>query len=217
MNEIEWVRRAIQTAYPNPDHVGCPTQQTLADIANKKLLAAPAEQNHIFHCSPCFATYLAIRNQIRRSRIIRLSTICTCSTVLFVGLAVYTYHQRSISPPQQFATAFNLQERPVFRGTQPAIIHPSPFVLPRGIVHLSLTLPLGSQAGAYQLRICRDKSDQPLLTTSGAAALRADGSTVLNVDVNSASLHGGPYALGIRRDDGEWNYSPLLVRDAGSN
>ena len=210
MNEIEWIRRAIQTAYPNPDHLGCPTPQALEGMARRKLPVTPEEQNHIFHCSPCFAMYLAIRSQIRRSRIIRLSTIWTCSTALLVGLSIYTYNLRLLSPPQQFATAFDLQERPVFRGTQ-AVIHPSPFVLPRGIVHLSLTLPLGSQGGAYQLQICRSENTEPLLSASGAAAVHADGSTVFNVDVNSATLHGGQYALGIRRDGGEWSYSPLLV------
>ena len=217
MNEIDWVRRAIQTAYPNPDHLGCPTPQALAHMARRKLPITPEEQNHIFHCSPCFATYLAVRNQIRRSRIIRLSTIWTCSTVLLVGLTVYTYSQRPLSPPPQFATAFNLQERPVFRGTQSAVIHPSPFVMPRGIVHLSLTLPLGSQAGMYQVQICRDTNTKALLTTSGAAAVRTDGATVLNVNVNSASLQEGRYALGIRQDDGEWSYSPLRVHDARPN
>lgn len=217
MNEIDWVRRAIQSAYPNPDHLGCLTPQALADMARRKLPITPEEQNHIFHCSPCFATYLAIRNQIRRSRIIRLSTIWTCSTVLLVGLTLYTYNQRSLSPPPQFATAFNLQERPVFRGTQPAVSHPSPFVMPRGIVHLSLTLPLGSQAGAYQVQIGRDKNTEALLTTSGAAIVRPDGATVLNVNVNSASLQEGQYALGVRQDDGEWSYSPLLVHDAKPN
>jgi hypothetical protein len=217
MNELEWVRQAIQTAYPNPDHLGCPPPQALVDMARRKLPVTPEEQNHIFHCSPCFATYLGIRNQIRRSRIIRLSTIWTCSTVLLIGLTVYTYNQRPVSPPLQFATTFNLQERPVFRGTKSAVIHPSPFVMPRGIVHLSLTLPLGSQAGAYQVQICRNKTAEPLVMTSGDAAVRPDGSTILNVDVNSASLQEGQYALGIRRDDAEWSYSPLLVHNAKPN
>jgi hypothetical protein len=105
----------------------------------------------------------------------------------------------------------------VFRGTQSAVIHPSPFVMPRGIVHLSLTLTLGSQAGTYQVQICRDKNTKALLTTSGAAAVRPDGATVLNVNVNSAWLQEGQYALGVRQDDGEWNYSPLLVHDAKPN
>jgi hypothetical protein len=217
MNELEWIRRAIQTAYPNPHHLGCPTPEALAAIARRTLPATAEEQNHIFHCSPCFATYLGIRNQIRRSRIIRLSAVWTCSTVLLVGLTVYTANRHSLSPPQQFTTAFNLQERPVFRGTHQAVIQPAPFVMPRGIVHLSLTLPLGSQAGPYQLQICRTKSGDPLLAATGAAAVRADGSTVLTVDLESASLRDGQYALGIRRGDGEWSYSPLLIRDAKPN
>jgi hypothetical protein len=213
MNEIEWIRRAIQSAYPNPDHLGCPTSQALEDMARRKRLVTPADHDHIFHCSPCFAAYMSTRNQIRRSRIVRLSTIWTCSTALVVGLTLYTYNHRSLSPPQQYATAFNLQERPVFRGTEPAVTHPSPFVLPRGLVHLSLTLPLGSQPGKYQLQIWRSGDSEPLLNTSGDAVLHADGSTTLNVELNSSRLHYGQYAMGIRQDSGEWSYSPLLIHD----
>jgi hypothetical protein len=184
-------------------------------MARRTVPLTAAEQDHIFHCSPCFAVYIGIRNQIRLSRLIRLSTIWSVAAVLVGALGYYAlsalYSSRT---PQQFATAFNLQERPVFRGTQSAVVHPSPFVLPRGIIHLSLILPLGSKPGVYQLLICRTERPDPLLTTSGTAVLRADGSTVLAADLNSSKLKTGPYALGFRQGDAEWSYSPLLVRDA---
>ena len=41
--------------------------------------------------------------------------------------------------------------------------------------------------GVYQLLICRTERPDPLLTTSGTAVLRADGSTVLAADLNSSN------------------------------
>jgi hypothetical protein len=214
MDEMEWVRQAILKAYPNPGHIGCPEPETLKAMARRAVPITAAEQDHIFHCSPCFATYMSIRNEIRRGRLIRLSTIWSIAAVFVGSLSYYAFSSHYMSrAPQRFATTFNLQERPVFRGINQAIVHPSPFVLPRGIIHLSLTLPLGSEAGTYQLQICRNGREDPLVTVSGSAVLRPNGSTVLTVELNSTRLSTGPYALGVRKDDAEWSYSPLLVRD----
>jgi hypothetical protein len=214
MDEMEWIRQAILKAYPNPEHLGCPDPETLEGMARRTVPLTAAEQDHIFHCSPCFTIYIGIRNQIRRSRLIRLSTIWSVAAVLVGALGYYALSAHySSRTSRQFATAFNLQERPVFRGTQPAVVYPSPFVLPRGIIHLSLTMPLGSKPGVYQLQICLNGQPDPLLT-SGTAVLHADGSTVLAADLNSSKLKTGPYALGFRQGDAEWSYSPLLVRDA---
>jgi hypothetical protein len=214
MDEMEWIRQAILKAYPNPEHIGCPDPETLKGMARRTLPMVAAEQDHVFHCSPCFATYISVRNEIRRSRLIRLSTVWSVAAALVAALSYYAFSSHyTWRAPQRFATAFNLQERPVFRGINPATIHPSPFVLPRGIIHLSLTLPLGSEPGTYQLQICRNGRTDPLVTVSGSAVLQPNGSTVLTVELNSTRLSTGPYALGVRMDDAEWSYSPLLVRD----
>ena len=74
-------------------------------------------------------------------------------------------------------------------------------------------LPLGSEPGTYQLQICRNGRTDPLVTVSGSAVLQPNGSTVLAVELNSTRLSVGPYALGFWKDDADWSYSPLLVRD----
>lgn len=217
MDEMEWVRQAILKAYPNPEHIGCPEPETLKAMARRAVPITAAEQDHIFHCSPCFATYMSIRNEIRRGRLIRLSTVWSVAAVFVGALSYYAFTSLHTShAPQRFETTFNLQDRPVFRGIDPAIVHPSPFVLPRGSIHLSLTLPLGSEPGVYQLEICRNEKTDPLLIVSGTAMLNPDGSTVLVADLNSVKLRAGPYALGIRRGAAEWTYAPLLVRDSTS-
>jgi hypothetical protein len=214
MDEIEWVRQAILKAYPNPDRIGCPAPEVLEAMAHRTIAMSPTEQDHIFHCSPCFAIYMGSRNHIRRSRMIRVSSIGGLAALVLVVLGYWTYtgFYRS-PPPRQFTTAFNLAERPLFRGVPPAAVDPSPFVLPRGIVRLTLTLPLGSEPGTYQLQICRNGRTDPLVVASGSAVLHPNGSTMLTVELNSTKLRTGSYALGVRKDDAEWSYSPLLVRD----
>jgi hypothetical protein len=116
-----------------------------------------------------------IRNQIRRQRAIRLVGLWAAAAVLVVVLSYSGYRVLLQSAtPQQFTTAVNMQEHPVFRGIHQAASHPSPFVFPRGIVHLALTLPLGSEPGVYQVQICRDNQTEPLLAISGQAALLGD-------------------------------------------
>jgi len=136
----------------------------------------------------------------------------TCVAILLIGVATYFGSKLLQRPPQQFVSAFNLQARPVFRGPDQAAVQPSPFVLPRGIVSLTITLPLGSEPGAYQVGLFDDGRAEPLLSSSGTATVHPDGSTVVGVIINSARLKPGQYALGVRKYDSGWSYSPLIIR-----
>ena len=212
MDELEWFRQAIVRAYPNPDRVGCPPPEALEGMARRTVPMGTAEQDHIFHCSPCFSTYLAIRNHARRQHAIRATALWAAAAVLLVVLSYSLYRVVLHAPaPQEFTTAANMQEHPVFRGIHQATTHPSPFVFRRGIVHLTLTLPLASEPGVYQVEICRDGQTEPLLATSGQGVLLSNGSTLLKVDLNTYKLRPGNYALGVRKDDAEWSYSPLML------
>ena len=213
MDEFKWFRQAILRAYPNPQRFGCPSPDALEGMARRTVPISAAEQEHIFHCSPCFSTYLGIRNQIRRDRIMRAASIWTLATFLVAGLTYSGYRAlRHSSAPQEFATAFNFQDRPVFRGPHQAAVDPSPFVLPRGIVIVSVTLPLGSQPGTYDLEIYSDGQTHPLLTASGQAILHSNGSTVLVVHLDSSKLRSGQYQLGVGKNDSDWSYSALVLR-----
>jgi hypothetical protein len=180
-------------------------------MARRKVSLRQADRDHIFHCSPCFDAYQGIRNQIRRNRSIWI-TSSTIIAMLLLGIATYFGSKVFQRPPQQFVSALNLQARPVFRGSDQAALQPSPFVLPRGIVHLTITLPLGSEPGAYQIGIFNDGQAEPLLSSSGTAAVHPDGSTVFEVILNSSGLKAGQYAIGVRKDYADWSYSPLVLR-----
>jgi len=212
MDELEWFRQAIVRAYPNPERLGCPPPDALEGMARRTVPMVAAEQDHIFHCSPCFSRYLGIRNEIRRRHLVRVAGIWAAAPVLIVALSYSGYRVLFRSPtPQEFTTAMNMQDHPVFRGIHQAATHASPFVFPRGIVHFALTLPLASEPGVYEVVICRDGQTEPLVATSGQAALLPDHSTLLKVDLDTHRLRPGRYALGFRKDEAEWSYSPLVL------
>jgi hypothetical protein len=205
------LQEAIRQAYPNPERSGCPAPDVLERMARRTAALKQADRDHIFHCSPCFDAYQGIRNQILRNRSILIASM-TCVAILLIGVATYFGSKLLQRPPQQFVSVFNLQARPVFRGPDQAAVQPSPFVLPRGIVSVTITLPLGSEPGAYQVGLFDDGRAEPLLSSGGTATVHPDGSTVVAVIINSARLKTGQYALGVRKYDSGWSYSPLIIR-----
>ncbi|MCI0724784.1 MAG: hypothetical protein L0338_38345 [Acidobacteria bacterium] len=210
---LQLAKTALMDAYPNSERIGCPSRELRAALAAEKLDLRNHWDvlDHIGFCSPCFVEQLALRRSLLRRNFVRRA-ICV-SVLLLCAVGYFGYRALYPSPaPQQFAATFNLQDRPVFRGQRQAATQFSPFVLPRGIVHLTITLPLGSEPGAYELRLLPDGQSNPVFTATAQAILQAGGSTVLTVDLDSTKLRAGQYALGIRKGDAPWSYSPLVVR-----
>ena len=76
--------------------------------------------------------------------------------------------------------------------------------------HWIIYLPLGSAEGTYEIRIVTD-SGGLLLTATGEATL-VSGIASLPVDVNLGSKNLGRCNLEIRKNTGEWNSFPLVLR-----
>lgn len=75
---------------------------------------------------------------------------------------------------------------------------------------LTILLPVGSAAGAYEIRIV-SRSGNPVLTASGTADFE-NGVTRLQVSAHLQSLSPGTYVLQIRGAEMEWNSYPLVLR-----
>lgn len=63
------IQRAILQSYPNPHRQGCPAEATIRSFAtNPDSIKAEdetdehGEWHHITHCSPCYASFLELRN-----------------------------------------------------------------------------------------------------------------------------------------------------------
>ena len=98
--------------------------------------------------------------------------------------------------------------RSVTRGVEPNPNLP-PVELNRRASRLAISLPVGSAAGAYEIRIVT-RSGKPVLEANGTADLE-NGITRLRVVVGLRSLSPGSHVLEIRRAGLEWNSYPLIV------
>ena len=103
----------------------------------------------------------------------------------------------------------DLRDRSLPRGTEPNPPE-EPLVVNRPARHWIIYLPLGSAEGTYEIRIVTD-SGGLLLTATGEATL-VSGIASLPVDVNLGSKNLGRCNLEIRKDTGEWNSYPLVLR-----
>ena len=75
---------------------------------------------------------------------------------------------------------------------------------------MTILLPVGSAAGAYEIRIVT-RSGNPVLEADGTAGLE-DGITRLQVLARLQSISPGSYVLQIRRAGLEWNSYGLALR-----
>jgi hypothetical protein len=62
------VQEAILRDYPNPERKGCPDNALVREVAWRDELIKDAVWQHITHCSPCYAEFLAFKEEWRRSR-----------------------------------------------------------------------------------------------------------------------------------------------------
>jgi hypothetical protein len=87
---------------------------------------------------------------------------------------------------------------------------PPPLELPRGMVELTLLLPVGSEPGPYDVQVL-DSERRPLAFAQGEATIR-EFVTTLPVKHRSCRRRPGDYELAVRREGDGWRTFPASVR-----
>lgn len=100
----ELVRRCKDVClheYPNPDRVGCPTDEAIERLANEDqdLLRNDELISHVASCSPCFRKHVACREQMRSRNRLKIAALSTAAVLLLV-FAVLTVRNLSTVPGQ---------------------------------------------------------------------------------------------------------------------
>jgi hypothetical protein len=65
------IQQAVLRNYPNPQRVGCPGSDVIRDLAERSAkleIVQNKDWEHVKHCSPCYAEYLEITNQLRGAK-----------------------------------------------------------------------------------------------------------------------------------------------------
>ena len=218
--DIERVRKELQASalreFPNPERVGCPDPLVLDAISRRKREMTQEQLHHITHCSPCFQTFLSVREELGKRRAIRFRlAVAACAAAIAVGAIIYAVADRSTSPTQLafLSTPATLDLRPLseYRGTdagRAAEAKPT-LILPRKNLHLTLYFPVGADEGPYTLQLL-DGQLHALLKQHLTATLQNHVVTAM-ADLDLRSFSPGAYTLAMQRIGDEWRtYSVLL-------
>lgn len=204
-------RRYVESAFPNPDRIGCPGREQLEILGQRKRAPMDAEIEHIGTCSPCFAEYQSIRTAWKRRR----ATLIWSSVAATVAIAVFSSLLLLRSPripspapdaKEQVEVAKEIVEKRLVdlrpyervRGEDRNDI-PTPLILERANLDLTIQLPVGSEEGRYVFELLDSRSVRHI-ETSGEAAIK-NYITTAQARFDLRGLSPGRFTLTVRRVD----------------
>ena len=208
---LEVGRRVFAEHSPNPARTGCPPQDTLRAMAFRSKRLAPTDLplQHLTICSNCFQDYTRFRRQAVNQTVFK-SALAAAIAIVVIGAAVLVGMGRGwFQRPGEPLIAATLDLRPLSptRGESPT--EGAAQTLPRGRLHVSVQLPVGSEDGAYDVAVMQAGRELQL----GQGTARAQDSVmVLTVRMDLRSLGPGRYAFSVRRVGSSWQEYPLSLR-----
>ena len=122
---------------------------------------------------------------------------------------------RPATPPSEtkYETAMlDLRNASAVRTVEPANPDPNtkPKEIARGLLALTIQLPIGSDSGSYEVQI-RDLNQQPIQTTKGQATIE-NGITKLTINLDARAILPGEYQFAWRLGDFSWRQHPIVIR-----
>jgi hypothetical protein len=202
----------VLTQFPNPERNDCPGITTLRQIAKKRISMSDPAVTHVGGCSPCFAELRQLRRTARRQN--TFAVLCTASVamlllvwVLFSNLGLW---KSSPSPSQSdhVAALLDLRNASASRSTSSGMA-PMPLELPRGLLNLTIYLPVGAESGQYDIQLRR--GNETIAMESGQGTIE-NGITRLSIIVDTRPIRVGEYQIAWRQRAFEWQYFPIALR-----
>jgi hypothetical protein len=203
----------ILTQFPNPERKDCPGTAVLRTIAKKRISMKDPALDHAGRCSPCFAELTGIRRAMRKQNVMWITGTAAAAVILLAVLLGYFGFQQSKSPTpeaQRIAALLDLRNASASRAVEGPGSEQPPVEIPRGLVTLTINLPVGSEAGTYEVQIRR--ADQSAIIRGNGQARIEAGITQLMVEIDTTSLPSGKYDFGWRMSGIDWRYYPIFIR-----
>lgn len=209
--EPDAFEQLLCNAYPNPERMDCPGAAITRRLAQRQLPIDHPAVVHVGRCSPCFREFKAFQGTfLRRQAVLR--GISAAALVAVVSCAsTYLLLRRPWQDNQPREAVVNLQEHPIFRGTDESSLMPKPIMLPRGRLTLRIRLPVASEPGTYEVEFLRPGASDPIAKASGQSEMIGNQAE-LHIRAD-APLRPGAYVMGVRRIPQRWQTYPVIVGD----
>jgi len=211
----DWSTWVLKTCYPNPDRLGCPSQEFLRGLARHEISVEKTEawSEHLGTCSECFNDYTRFSavEQKRRRRFFTLGSVAAVLAAMLLIVACLSF----------------LYLRGRSLGVETAIIDLRPFSLTRGddtgsgtgqgieinhrVSRLTIMLPVGSRDGQYEVGILRTSGEE-VVKAPASTKIAKDQSISLITEMELSKLELGPYLLAWRRAGFPWSYHPVRLK-----
>lgn len=209
----------LRGANPNPTRQGCPPRDVLVALSRRERPLGEPAWEHLLECSPCYcevrdmqrAHVLAAHDRPARRWWIGASAAAVL--IVLVGAWWFAASRGVVAPgateaPSIMQVTLDLRPYSVTRSPT-ASEAPPPLVLPRGVVALTLLLPVGSEPGAYEVQLL-DAQQRSLASAQGEAAIR-EFLTTLSVTLDLSVATSGNHSLAVRRTSDGWRAYPAVV------
>jgi hypothetical protein len=199
-------------ANPNPTREGCPPRDVLVALGRKQRPLSDPAYVHLTRCSPCYLEVRAIQEDVVRERRRRLAMLAAAAVLVLAILSGvwFMFAGRSGGAPDVRA---ELDLRPYAQTRSDSQVNREPLILPKGKATLTLLLPVGSDAGDYDVQVL-DASLTSRASGAGSASINNFVAT-LHTTLDLASLDAGSsYQLALRRSGQEWQMFPARIQSS---
>jgi hypothetical protein len=114
--------------------------------------------------------------------------------------------------PQRQVAMIDLRNASTGRSAQPSgtgRVQP-PIEIPRALLSITIQLPIGSEAGSYEVQI--RKPNQSANASGKGQARIEDGITKLTLEIDTQAIPVGEYEFAWRMADFDWRSYAVLIR-----
>lgn len=208
----------LRGANPNPTRQGCPSHDVLVTLSRRERPIEDPAYEHLLECSPC---YFEVRD-MQRAHVLasherapsRWWVGAAAAALVAVALGVWWLAAGPHTAPDATGTPgvmqVTLDLRPYAVTRSPtASDAPPPLELPRGMVELTILLPVGSEPGPYDVQVL-DAERRSLASAQGEAAI-LNFVTTLQVTLDLGAAAPQSYSLAVRRHGDDWRIYHAVV------
>lgn len=219
------IEEILLTGFPNPERIGCPPSETMQALGQKQIPKGDPAWDHIWHCSPCYKEFKAIRDKrlatieqgqesARHRRRISVFAAVALASACLAGFLLFSPSLRNFR--KSTVVPVDLSDAGTYRGGAADDSHVLA-TLPRKLDELHITLPRFSPPGRYVFAILKSKSESAAIALGSATATGNDARVTLVVTLDLSAATPGRYYLATRLEEqGQEQaayYYPVLISD----